>query len=528
MGGRDARDLGGIQQMSKSNPHKTSLSMGLSAFCIASTLSMPMMPPVQAEIEQKQKAPTFAPCVSWVKLGVSERAILLCVHGLGLNSSSFEKFGNNISELGIGTYAIDVEGFGSWMRLKGHQKVDFKSCIAELKKTLEWLHQAHPHRPVFLMGESMGGAIALHAAAEYPELMDGVISVCSSGDRFKQKRTDLTVFLHAMLGPNRKFDIGEKIVKQAASDDTELKQQWEGDPLDRMSLSPVELLHFQHFMNENHDSADKITKLPVLMVQGTKDKLVKPEGTEEIFNELKTPDKQLLLVEDAGHLIFEEGQFNADSLSDLANWIFKHCPVPQPADRVAVALEQARESVSRGNLNAAAIQLRSAIAAAPNGAMAHLMMGSVQLKLQHYFLARQHLMQAARLGKGTAVSQQANNLLLTMPQGNGTAMRGGGMQQQRQSMTPPTVLVFTANWCKPCEDMLDVVYQAKQKFANRVVFKTIDVDDAQNADIVDQYSIGPVPTTVFLLPNGRIAASQVGYAGMDGMLKGLRKILPIQ
>jgi thiol-disulfide isomerase/thioredoxin len=179
-------------------------------------------------------------------------------------------------------------------------------------------------------------------------------------------------------------------------------------------------------------------------------------------------------------------------------------------------------------LNAAAIQLRSAIAAAPNGAMAHLMMGSVQLKLQHYFLARQHLMQAARLGKGPAVSQQANNLLLTMPQGNGTAMRGGGMQQQRQSMTPPTVLVFTANWCKPCEDMLDVVYQAKQKFANRVVFKTIDVDDAQNADIVDQYSIGPVPTTVFLLPNGRIAASQVGYAGMDGMLKGLRKILPIQ
>lgn len=473
--------------------------------------------------KEQEKTHANAPCLSWVKLGVTEHAVLLCIHGLGLNSASYEKFGNNISELGIGTYSIDVDGFGSWMRLKGHQKVDFKKCIEELKKTLEWLHQAHPHKPVFLMGESMGGAIALHAAAEYPELMDGVISVCSSGDRFNQKKTDLTVFLHAMLGLNRKFDIGEKIVKQAADKDDELKQSWVGDPLDRMNLSPMELLQFQHFMNENHDAAEKITKLPVLMVQGTKDKLVKPEGTEELFNELKTTDKQLLLVEDAGHLIFEEGQFSPQSLSDVASWIFKHSPAPQPGDKLADALEQARESVGTGNLKAAAGNLKAAIAVAPNTAMAHLMMGSVQLKQKHYMLARQHLRQAARLGRGTAISQQANNLLLTMPQGGGP-----GRKMRMQPAALPTVLIFTANWCRPCEDMMDVLNQVKPKYANRVIFKTIDVDEVENADIVDQYSIGPVPTTIFLMPDGSVAASQVGNAGMDGMLKGLRKILPVQ
>ncbi len=476
-----------------------------------------------------EKVRADAPCTSWVKFGVPVRSVLLCVHGLGLNSSSWEPFGKAMSQRGVATYAIDVRGFGSWKHAEGHEKVDFKKCIEDVKDTLEWLRKANPNKPLFLMGESMGGAIALHVAAQFPDDLDAVISVSSSGERFKQKRTDLKVFLHALMGPNRKFDIGSQIVDQAAQKNNALKKEWEGDPDDVMKLSPLELLQFQHFMNENHDEAKKITKLPVLMVQGSNDKLVKPEGTEELFDELKTPEKKLIMVEDGQHLIFEDKQFSQSTLNDVADWIASHSPAIEDSP-LDIGMEKARADFESKQFAKAAADLKAVLLIAPKDANVHLLMGKTQFHLGHYLLARQHLMNAIRLdGRGTLIAQEANSTLLSLPQqitgarrNLPPALRGAKAKRIQQQ---PTVLVFNAKWSRPGKDMDTVVAQAKARYGNRVVFKNIDVDDPANSELVSQYDIGPVPTTVFLDTNGAEASIQVGYAGLDGMLKGLQKII---
>src|SRR5262249_14728021 len=149
---------------------------------------------------------------------------------------------------------------------------------------------ANPGLPFILMGESMGGAIALRFASEHPEMIDGLISSVPAGERFQQKKTDLKVAVEMLKGPNKQFDIGQSIVKQATKNE-KLRNDWASDPLDRMDLSPKDLMHFQKFMNENHDAAKSITSLPVLFVQGTRDRLVKPEGTWDLFNQLSTGNK---------------------------------------------------------------------------------------------------------------------------------------------------------------------------------------------------------------------------------------------
>ena len=170
----------------------------------------------------------------------------------------------------------------------------------------------------------MGGAIALHATALYPQLIDGCISSVPAGERFKQKRSSLNVALHLLDGANKPFSVGKGVVEQATEKE-DLRQAWENDPMARMKLSPNEkLIAFQHFMNENHDLAPSIKDKPVLLVQGCKDKLVKPEGTVELFNELGTPDKKIELVENAEHLIFEENQFNDAAIEALSNWLDAH------------------------------------------------------------------------------------------------------------------------------------------------------------------------------------------------------------
>lgn len=288
-----------------------------------------------------------APCISWVNPRVKPRAVLLCIHGLGLYSGSFTNFGRAMSRSSIATYAIDVRGFGSWMKNGGHEQVDFNGCLDDIRTALTSIRAANPGLPVILLGESMGGAIALRAASMYPDLIDGLISSVPSGDRFKQKKTDLKVALEFLTGPSKQHNVGTGVINQATENE-KLREDWANNPLDRMDLSPKELIQFQSFMNDNHDSAKKITKTSILMVEGTRDKLVKPEGTWDLFNEIESDAKTFLALP-SEHLIYEEQQdkqgiydFRVNRLT--AAWILTHVLT----DQTNVNDQDAQSSLAAG------------------------------------------------------------------------------------------------------------------------------------------------------------------------------------
>ncbi len=265
-----------------------------------------------------------APCLAWIDRSMPIKGVILCVHGLGLHNGTYEALGKKLSASGYAVYSIDVRGFGSWMAAKGRELVDFDSCMADVKATLEVIHKAHRDLPVFLLGESMGGAIALKATSLYPELIDGLVSSVPAGDRFKQGRASLKVAIKLIKGKaDKPFNVGADVVKQA-TEKPELRDAWLNDPLARLNLSPRELMQFQHFMNSNHESAKRITSTPVLIVQGCKDHLVRPEGTIELFNQLNTKDRKMVLLPKSEHLIFEEAQFNEDDLKTLNEWLETH------------------------------------------------------------------------------------------------------------------------------------------------------------------------------------------------------------
>jgi alpha-beta hydrolase superfamily lysophospholipase len=264
-----------------------------------------------------------APCLSWIDYDQPVKAVLLCVHGLGLHNGTYDPFGKRMSKLGFAVYAIDVRGFGSWMAAEGRERVDFDGCMEDVRSTLKVIHRAHPGLPVFILGESMGGAIALRACAQFPELVDGLISCVPAGDRFKQGQTKINVAIHLLAAPNQPFDIGKSVIKQATLK-PELRDSWGNNPLSRLKVSANELIQFQNFMNQNHKWAVLIKDRPVLFVQGCDDKLVRPEGTVELYNRLATKDRQIELIPNAEHLIFEEGQFTDREVEIVNNWLSSH------------------------------------------------------------------------------------------------------------------------------------------------------------------------------------------------------------
>lgn len=80
----------------------------------------------------------------------------------------------------------------------------------------------------------------------------------------------------------------------------------------------------------------------------------------------------------------------------------------------------------------------------------------------------------------------------------------------------PTLVDFYATWCGPCQAMMPVLEQVKNKLGSSVRILKIDVD--KNIDIAEKFKVRGVPTFV-LFQNGEILWRQSGGMDLNTLLK---------
>ncbi|MBA3856134.1 MAG: hypothetical protein C0507_04420 [Cyanobacteria bacterium PR.3.49] len=301
------------------------LSLLLQSAALApAILAAPSGSAMAAPAARKQVIPAWSakikvPHKSWIPME-KPREVLLCVHGLGFSSDSFDEFGRVMASHGFAVYAVDVRGFGAWLNKREGNTVDFDSCLNDIEAALKNLRKAYPTVPIFLVGESMGGAIAMRAASRYPTLCNGLISSVPSSERYGSLTSKMHVGLKYLENKDKPMDVGTTVVERATANQ-KLQKRMLADKDNRMELSPKELKMFNDFMKGNFDAAALIEKMPVLLLAGFKDKLVKPEGTIQLFNSLSTPDKLLMVIGDGEHLLLEENQLTPQLAQMLLVWI---------------------------------------------------------------------------------------------------------------------------------------------------------------------------------------------------------------
>lgn len=255
-------------------------------------------------------------------------AAIICIHGLGLENRAFFKAAEEFNKRGYIVYALDVRGFGSWSQTRGFEDIDYEQTIADISAVAQLLKAKTPGLHVFVLGESMGGAIALRAGAALGDQIDGVISSVPSAERFQAKRMALQTALHFIVDPRRNFDVG--YVADLATSKQQVQMLWKNDPKARLRLTPIELTEFAVFMRRTKPQCEKLTKLPVLVAQGLGDRLVKPEGTFALFDAVASPDKTLLIAGLSEHLMFESPAPDPILMDTVDSWI-KHHIKSQPA-----------------------------------------------------------------------------------------------------------------------------------------------------------------------------------------------------
>ena len=76
----------------------------------------------------------------------------------------------------------------------------------------------------------------------------------------------------------------------------------------------------------------------------------------------------------------------------------------------------------------------------------------------------------------------------------------------------PTLVDFYATWCGPCQTMMPILDQLKEKLGEKIRILKIDVD--KNQEVADKFKVRGVPTFV-LFQHGEILWRQSGAMDLN-------------
>lgn len=250
------------------------------------------------------------------KSHVPSKIMVICIHGLGLCARAYKPLSKELSEAGIDGFGVNVRGFGPDRDKPERAKLDCVATVGDIQKLLTSIHKDHPDFRVFLIGESMGGAIALRVAVENPELVDGVVCSAPAWKLLRMSSTAAKGIVEIFMSGNRRTGpAGRAIMRQATSNE-ELTQHWLADPSHKLRLSLSEARSFVGFISKTDNYAKRLTK-PVLIVQGLNDNLLSPRAAAKIFKFVRSPNKTFLIDGTGEHLILEEAQFSPAVIAEL-------------------------------------------------------------------------------------------------------------------------------------------------------------------------------------------------------------------
>lgn len=256
-------------------------------------------------------------------LNCSPQKILLCLHGLGGHSDGFEKLGEILTKQNILTLALDQRGHGLSQGKRGDIK-KFKIFINDAKEFINYLIKKYQTK-VYLLGESMGGIITTNYAASNNNV-SGII-LCSPGIKpaFNFSLSDallLPKYLFYLIFNNKKAVIRIDNHWDLATKSKERIKEMEKDKLFLRTLTPRLGLQIAKEMTKVMSTAEKI-KIPVLILQGTADKLVSPFGAKKYYKKLASSNKKISFFKGAYHGLFSDTC--GDSAREVIyNWFKKY------------------------------------------------------------------------------------------------------------------------------------------------------------------------------------------------------------
>jgi alpha-beta hydrolase superfamily lysophospholipase len=213
------------------------------------------------------------------------RAIIIAVHGMSDYGNAFAMPGAAWAKRGILTIAYDQRGFGRSPNLGLWAGADVMRN--DLRDAVTAVKAAHPGVPVFVLGESMGGAVTL-TTLEQPLDVSGAIliapAVWSRADMPFYYRVALFVAARVAPGLVLSNNAAKSVVRIVPSDNNEMLIALGRDPLFQKRTRSDVLFGLVNLMDEARTAPQRLGSTPpLLFVYGGHDQIIPAPPTQAVI-----------------------------------------------------------------------------------------------------------------------------------------------------------------------------------------------------------------------------------------------------
>jgi alpha-beta hydrolase superfamily lysophospholipase len=258
------------------------------------------------------------------------KAVILALHGFNDYSNAFQAFAAFCNERNIAVHAYDQRSFGATPNRGIWPGVE--PLVADLHDAVAGLRKIYGDRPLFVLGESMGGAVTILAATnEKPLEVDGLILSAPAvwGGSHMNAFYRLTLWLTSTIAPG--WTLSPSGLEIWPSDNIEMLRAYSADPLVIKRTRTDAIAGLVDLMDQALAAAPELDR-EVLLLAGDKDEIV-PTGAIDDFESRLDP-KSLTSVRypEGFHMLLRDLQ-RANVYADIDAWIDRNIAVRQASRR---------------------------------------------------------------------------------------------------------------------------------------------------------------------------------------------------
>lgn len=213
----------------------------------------------------------------WESAVSPPRGVIVALHGFNDYSNAFAIPAPFFTRQGITLYAYDQRGFGN-APLRGRWGGRDR-YLDDLRQFSRLVRQQHPGIPLYILGDSMGGAVAIVAATDpSPPVADGLILVAPAvwGRNTMPWYQRWLLAIASRLFPG--MTVTGKDLGIRPSDNREMLRALGRDPLMIRETRVETIAGLVDLMDEALERVGKLT-LPTLWLYGRHDEIIPPEAT---------------------------------------------------------------------------------------------------------------------------------------------------------------------------------------------------------------------------------------------------------
>lgn len=278
------------------------------------------------------------PLRKWLPKG-RVKAVILAFHGFNDYSNAFEDPGKAWAREGIATYAYDQRGFGAaperglW---PGRA-----ALAADAATASQILHRLYPRTPLYLLGESMGGAVAVIAVTGESGIpvpdVDGVILTAPAvwGRATMGVLPRLALWAGVRLMPG--LTLTGRGLNIRASDNVPMLRALSRDPMVIKATRVDTIYGLVNLMDAALASAPRLDAR-LLMMYGAKDEIIPKTPVRRFVGSLPPECRRrtrLAWYADGYHMLLRDLE-GPIVIADVASWVLAPASaLPSGADQDA-------------------------------------------------------------------------------------------------------------------------------------------------------------------------------------------------